>query len=76
MTTNEIIHLVKINSASHSSTTINELKELAIKAGQTLSVFKSRVASHQIVKLGSQTVAFAFNTEEEAAAYVITGLVA
>lgn len=67
------LHIVKVGSALNSTSTIETLEMLAAKNNVSLEIFKSRRGDFQLVKLDGHLVAYGFDTQEEAIAYVLTG---
>lgn len=67
------LHIVKIGSALNSEATIETLQNLAKQNNSKLEIFKSRRGDFQLIKLDGNLVAYGFETQEEAIAYVLTG---
>lgn len=72
MTNTTALHIISTTSNSNAITSLDELESLANKSGSALTLSPSRLASHQIVKLDGKCVAYAFTSETEARAFVLT----
>jgi len=66
------IYIVKIGSHLNSKTTIEELTVLAKQSDQVLEVFKSRRGNFLLIKLNGNLVAYGFETQLDAVAYIMT----